>query len=75
MRGWDLNLLVTAEGVELPEQAQILRALGCQFVQGYLYARPAPAVELEQLLRPRPLDGDRAAASEPSRPSGSRRPD
>ena len=48
--GRDLDLLVTAEGVECAAQADILRSLGCQFVQGYLYARAAPAAELEHLL-------------------------
>ena len=50
--GRDLDLLVTAEGVESVEQAAILRSLGCQYAQGYLYARPAPAHELDHLLRP-----------------------
>jgi diguanylate cyclase (GGDEF)-like protein len=49
--GRDLDLLVTAEGVERPAQAEILRELGCPLVQGYLYARPAPAEEIEHLLR------------------------
>lgn len=49
--GRDLGLLVTAEGVELPEQAAVLRSLGCQFAQGYLYARPAPGGELDAMLR------------------------
>ncbi|MEP6561587.1 MAG: EAL domain-containing protein [Nakamurella sp.] len=48
--GRDLNLLVTAEGVERPAQAEILRELGCPLVQGYLYARPASAHQLEHLL-------------------------
>ncbi|MET0966904.1 MAG: EAL domain-containing protein, partial [Nakamurella sp.] len=48
--GRDLDLLVTAEGVERPAQADILRELGCPLVQGYLYARPAPAEEIEHLL-------------------------
>ncbi|MGS0684805.1 putative bifunctional diguanylate cyclase/phosphodiesterase [Nakamurella sp. GG22] len=48
--GRDLDLLVTAEGVELVEQADILRQLGCQLVQGFLYARPAPAAELDALI-------------------------
>jgi EAL domain-containing protein (putative c-di-GMP-specific phosphodiesterase class I) len=52
--GRDLDLLVTAEGVECAAQADILRSMGCQFVQGYLYARPAPAAELEHLLQPGP---------------------
>lgn len=29
-----------AEGVELAEQVECLQALGCQYVQGYLYAKP-----------------------------------
>jgi EAL domain-containing protein (putative c-di-GMP-specific phosphodiesterase class I) len=48
--GRDLDLLVIAEGVESPEQANVLRSLGCRLAQGYLYARPAPAAELEYLL-------------------------
>lgn len=38
-----LGLNVTAEGIETPEQLTLLRALGCDAAQGYLYARPAPA--------------------------------
>ena len=49
--GRDLDLLVTAEGVECEAQADILRLLGCRYVQGYLYARPAPAADLEHLLQ------------------------
>ncbi|ROP26512.1 putative bifunctional diguanylate cyclase/phosphodiesterase [Pseudokineococcus lusitanus] len=35
-----LDLVVVAEGVEQPGQAQVLTALGCGYAQGYLYARP-----------------------------------
>jgi EAL domain-containing protein (putative c-di-GMP-specific phosphodiesterase class I) len=49
----DLDLLVTAEGVELQEQADVLGRLGCQLAQGFLYARPAPAADLEAMLRER----------------------
>lgn len=34
-----------AEGVETEEVAEILRTLGCEHVQGYLYARPMPVDE------------------------------
>lgn len=38
-----LGLQVTAEGVETPVQAKYLMDLGCDSLQGYLFARPAPA--------------------------------
>jgi diguanylate cyclase (GGDEF)-like protein len=40
-----LGVQVVAEGVETAEQSQMLRALGCQIVQGYYYGRPAPFAE------------------------------
>ena len=39
----NLNLTVTAEGVETIEQCAHLSALGCDFAQGYLFARPLAA--------------------------------
>ncbi|AGW13085.1 putative bifunctional diguanylate cyclase/phosphodiesterase [Megalodesulfovibrio gigas] len=35
-----LDMKVVAEGVETFEQAQLLRDLGCEYAQGYYYARP-----------------------------------
>jgi diguanylate cyclase (GGDEF)-like protein/excisionase family DNA binding protein len=46
-----LRLDVVAEGVETLEQARWVRALGCDATQGYLFAPPARAGELEALLR------------------------
>lgn len=45
-----LKLKVVAEGVETEEQAAILRELGCDIAQGYLYGRPVPLAELRPLL-------------------------
>ncbi|WP_456503677.1 putative bifunctional diguanylate cyclase/phosphodiesterase [Arthrobacter sp. UYCu723] len=41
-----LGLHVTAEGIETPAQAKYLMDRGCDFLQGYLFAKPAPASEL-----------------------------
>ena len=46
-----LNIRTLAEGVEEAGQAEQLRALGCDEVQGYLYARPMPAADLEVWMR------------------------
>jgi EAL domain-containing protein (putative c-di-GMP-specific phosphodiesterase class I) len=45
-----LGLGVVAEGVETVEQAARLRVLGCQFGQGYHFARPLPREELAAWL-------------------------
>jgi len=45
-----LRLKVVAEGVETEQQAQLLRVLRCDQVQGYLFSPPMPADEIETLL-------------------------
>lgn len=40
-----LSLDVVAEGVEEADQCEFLRALGCKFVQGYLFSKALPASE------------------------------
>lgn len=45
-----LNLSVIAEGVETAAQEAFLRAEGCDQVQGYFFARPMPAHQLEPIL-------------------------
>jgi len=46
-----LQLEVVAEGIESEVQRDVLIAMGCQFGQGYLLARPMPAHQAETLLR------------------------
>jgi diguanylate cyclase (GGDEF)-like protein len=48
--GLSLGMIVIGEGVERPEQLAALNALGCDFAQGFLLARPMPAESLTALL-------------------------
>jgi EAL domain-containing protein (putative c-di-GMP-specific phosphodiesterase class I) len=45
-----LDLKVIAEGVETSQQADQLRLLRCDQIQGYLAARPQPPEEVESLF-------------------------
>jgi predicted signal transduction protein with EAL and GGDEF domain len=45
-----LRLDTTAEGVEVPEQMVMLKALGCDDVQGFLVARPMPGSDVAAYL-------------------------
>jgi EAL domain-containing protein (putative c-di-GMP-specific phosphodiesterase class I) len=45
-----LGLLAVAEGIESEEQLASMRELDCDLAQGFLFARPAPAAELSDLL-------------------------
>lgn len=45
-----LGFSVTAEGVETLEQAEALRKMACNTLQGYYFSRPVPAVDLPALL-------------------------
>lgn len=47
----NLGMQVVAEGVEAVEQYTLLCALGCEYVQGFLFSKPVPAAAAETLLR------------------------
>jgi diguanylate cyclase (GGDEF)-like protein/PAS domain S-box-containing protein len=50
----NLGLDVIAEGVETAQQLAYLRALGCEYGQGYLFAKPLDAIDAEFLLAQNP---------------------
>jgi diguanylate cyclase (GGDEF)-like protein/PAS domain S-box-containing protein len=52
--GRDLGLTVVAEGVERPEQLELLREMGCPRVQGYLVSRPMAPSGIEALVQVNP---------------------
>ena len=43
----ELDILTTAEGIETEEQFEYMRQAGVNLVQGYLFARPLPAAQLD----------------------------
>ncbi len=49
--GKRLNLSTIAEGVETAGQEQAVKAMGCDEVQGFMYAKPMPAAELLLFLQ------------------------
>lgn len=54
--GRALNLHIVAEGVETLDQLAFLRMQGCAVYQGYLFSKPVPATQLQDLLRDRLSD-------------------
>lgn len=46
----ELDLDIVSEGVETVEQAEFLRHVGCDVIQGYLYSRPMPKEDYEHLI-------------------------
>ena len=46
-----LGLTVTAEGIETRQQHDAVAGVGCEHAQGFLYSRPVPAGDVQELLR------------------------
>ncbi len=45
-----LGMTTTAEGVETAEEAEMIRSMGCNKIQGYHFGRPMPAAEARQVF-------------------------
>jgi predicted signal transduction protein with EAL and GGDEF domain len=54
-----LGMETTAEGVELQDEIELIRDLGCSHIQGFVYGRPMLAVEAQKLLE---SEGGQASA-------------
>ena len=46
-----LNLKTIAEGIEIKEQAEILKQLGCDYLQGYYFGRPMSIEEFKECIK------------------------
>jgi diguanylate cyclase (GGDEF)-like protein len=64
------RMTTTAEGVETEKQREILRALGCSEMQGYLFSAPKRAADVKQLLLAHRQGPEAAGASR----TGKRKP-
>ncbi len=64
------DMITTAEGVETVQQQEMLRALGCSEMQGWLFSPAKPAAEIRQLLF---SHGERSVDAELSPPRKRRR--
>ena len=48
--GRGINLWIVVEGIETEEQRALVRLAGCDEMQGYLFAKPAPREEIDRML-------------------------
>ena len=62
-----LGVRIVAEGVEEEAQAIFLRAAGCDRMQGYWFARPMPADQMEAALKESHAEAPRLFTEEPAR--------
>src|SRR6185312_8212001 len=62
------HMETTAEGVETEAQRQLLGALGCSEMQGYLFSPPRPAAQIRELFGPRRSVATPATLTEDRKP-------
>lgn len=60
-----MNLSVVAEGVETREQLERLREIGCDYVQGYFFAKPMPGNQFEEMLKRQEKELEQGAELKP----------
>ncbi len=58
-----LDITMVAEGVETQSQVALLEELGCQFAQGYYFAKPMPAADFESFVSQRLCGSSVASAT------------
>lgn len=60
-----LQYTVLAEGVEFPWQSELLEQMGCEYIQGFLYGRPLPIPDYEDLVRSQENGGQETGSKPP----------
>ncbi|MGN0987679.1 MAG: EAL domain-containing protein [Otoolea sp.] len=68
-----MHLSIVAEGVETREQMKRLQASGCDYVQGYYFAKPMPSAEFEILCKSRAAGPDILLPERPRYEDGMRK--
>jgi EAL domain-containing protein (putative c-di-GMP-specific phosphodiesterase class I) len=66
--GRSLGIQVVAEGVETMDQANILREIGCDFLQGFAFAKPMAAQQLTLWLQASDQTASKATVAEQPAP-------
>ena len=56
-----LEMTTTAEGVENQDEAELIRRLGCNKIQGYHFGRPMPAADVRKIFARQGLEQQRLA--------------